>query len=165
VKIDQATIENVPGNGLRFGLNASNLTEVSPSGDVVSRSSIAVGTIDDLTCDEFGCVGTHVADCYPTGNPPFVQDLPSGALQFGPLPETASLQAMFDCSGLGGTFQIDVDVTWTPDDNTIQVNARGGPTFWPVPVTGSVSDGTREFLLAGSTGAVIERTDHFVDTP
>ena len=103
--------------------------------------------------------------CYPTGNPLGVQDLPSGALKFGPQPGTASLQATFDCSGLASAFQVDVNVRWTPDDSTVRLLGIGGPAFWFVPVTGTVSDGTGELLHPGQTGVVIEKTDHFLTGP
>lgn len=166
VKIDQATIDvlatdlTVPG--LYFGLNAANLREVSPSGDVVRSSSTAVGTIAEFGCFEWGCGVAQVAMCYPTGNPPFVQDLPSGALKFRPQPGTASLQATFDCSVPASAFQVNVNVRWTPDDSTVRLLGIGGPAFWFVPVTGTVSNGTGELLRPGQTGVVIERTDHFV---
>jgi hypothetical protein len=167
VKIDQATIDGPASGvpGLYFGLNASNLLEVSPSGDVVRSSSSAVGNIVDVECFEFGCGAAGVATCYPTGNPPFLGDLPTGALKFGPEPGTASLQAKFDCSGPASAFQVNVNVRWTPDDSTVRVLGIGGPAFWFVPVTGTVSDGTGELLHPGQTGVVIERTDHFVARP
>lgn len=169
VKIDQATIDvlatDLDEPGRYFGLNASNLLEVSPSGDVVKSSSIAVGNIAELGCFEWGCGVAHIALCYPTGNPPFVQDLPSGALKFGPQPGTASLQATFDCSGPASPFQVNVNVRWTPDDSTVRTVAIGGPMFSFVPVTGTVSGGTSELLHPGQTGVVIERTDHFVTRP
>jgi hypothetical protein len=155
--VDQVMADSPQGgDGPTFQLNALNFRLVpQPGGEVVSGTDIVL---------LIGEHGNQDTSCAPTT---------SDFLHFGPTPVRASVRGQFECTRPdGSTFPLSVDVTWTgnvrdlipspipyhPGGVGVQGGAQAGLRA-PATVTGSITDGTTEFLTSDTSGIVFHLSD------
>lgn len=148
-------------------------TVFQPSGEVIRTTDIVL-LVGEEECFEFngggGCQQIWEATCVPAT---------SDVLVLGPRPTQAAIRGTFECTrGDGTTFPLNVDLVWSASTKDIEnavfpwhpaeAGVQGG-AFAGVrvlaEVTGSVSDGTIEFLPPDATGYITHATDTQVFVP
>jgi hypothetical protein len=154
---DQVMADSSQGvDGPTLQLNALNFKFLTqPSGEVIRGTDIVL---------LIGEQGVQDTSCAPT-MPNF--------LQFGPTPARASVSGPFECTRPdGSTFPLSVDVVWSASVRDLQpsplpwhpagAGVQGGAVAGvqaPAGVTGSVTDGTTEFLSADASGRIFHLAD------
>ena len=140
-------------------------TVLQPSHEVTRVTDIVL-VVGEEECFEVDggwfCRGIWDATCVPAT---------SDMLQIGPTPVRAAMRGTFDCTrGDGSTFPLNVDLVWSGDLRDLETatfpwHPAGVPGAFAgvrvlAQVTGSVSDGTLEYLPADAEGTI----SHFTDT-
>jgi hypothetical protein len=155
--------------GLKLQLTAFRVRERT-NGVLTNDQFGAQAQVFNLECNEVGCGTTSYFECLPPGNPPNDFTLPPGALSFGP--KTATLITSFDCLNrtTGETFTLAVSLGWSITTfSTVEPSVQQDPgpprtltvslnkLAFGVPVTGSASDGTTEFVDALTSGVLFDQ--------